>query len=142
MNKIIALVDFSEVTRSVIDFAAKQAKAFGAELILLHAEPEAYEKLYRKIDADERSRRARKLRFEHGDLQAKAAELKSLGLVVQSMLLEGAEADVLIKEIDKLQPDLVVMGNHHHSAIYSFFNGSVGEEIVDQLTCPTVLISS
>ena len=42
MDKIIALIDFSDVTRAVIDFAAKQAKAFDAELILIHSEPESF----------------------------------------------------------------------------------------------------
>lgn len=141
MEKIIALIDFSEVTRSVIDFAAKQAKAFDAELVLLHTEPEAYEKLYRKIDEEERNRRAKMLKFEHSDLNSKSEELRGLGVNCYALLIEGPLVETILQEIDKQEASMVVLGNHHHSFFSSFFKGSVGEELVDKLTCPTVLIS-
>lgn len=141
MDKIIALIDFSDVTRHVIDFAAKQAKAFNAELILLHSEPEAYEKLYRKIDDEERSRRAKMLKFEHSDLNSKSEELRTLGINSYALLIEGPEVETILAEVEKHKPSMVVLGNHHHSFFDSFFKGSVGEELVDKLTCPTVLIS-
>ena len=141
MDKIIALIDFSDVTRAVIDFVAKQAKAFDAELILIHSEPEAYEKLYKKIDDEERNRRAKMLKFEHSDLNGKSAELRDLGINSYALLIEGPQVDTILKEVEKQNPDMVVLGNHHHSFFDSFFNGSVGEELVDKLTCPTVLIS-
>ena len=141
MEKIIALIDFSDVTRRVIDFAAKQAQVFDAELILLHSEPEAYEKLYRKIDDEERSRRAKMLKFEHSDLNSKSEELRGLGINSYALLIEGPEVEVILKEVDKHDPCMVVLGNHHHTFFSSFFKGSVGDELVDKLTCPTVLIS-
>ena len=141
IDKIVALIDFSDVTRKVIDFAAAQAKVNGAKLVLLHVEPESSEKLYHKIDQAERDRRAKMLWFEHSDLGEKAKELRELGINVQPSLIEGPELEVILREVDELKPDLLVIGHHHHSAWFKFFNESVGDQLIDQVTCPLTLIS-
>lgn len=141
MKNIVALVDFSDLTRKMLDFAAAQALKFESKLILLHAEPESSEKLYKKIDEDERHRRARLLKFEHGDLVGKAQEMESLGIDVQAVIFEGVDVENVLREINKHRPDMVVIGNHHHGVVYNLFNDSLGEDLVDELTCPTVLIS-
>lgn len=141
IDKIVALVDFSDVTRKVIDFAASQAKTNGASLIILHVEPESGEKLYHKIDQEERSRRAKMLWFEHSDLAAKAKELRELGVDVKPLLIEGPELKVILREVDELKPDLLVIGHHHHSAWFKLFNESVGEQLIENVTCPITLIS-
>lgn len=141
IKKVVALIDFSDVTRKVIDFAASQAKVNGAKLILLHVEPESAEKLYHKIDKAERDRRAKMLWFEHSDLGGKAKELRELGVDVTPLLIEGPELQVILREVDELKPDLLVIGHHHHSAWFKFFNESVGEKLIQKVTCPLTLIS-
>lgn len=141
IDQIVALVDFSEVTRKVIDFAASQAKANDAQLVMLHVEPESAEKLYHKIDQEERDRRAKKLWFEHSDLSEKSKELRELGVKVKPLLIEGPELDSIMKELDKLKPDLLVIGHRHHTAWYKLLNESVGEKIVKKVRCPITLIS-
>lgn len=141
VNTIVALVDFSDVTRRVLDFAASQAKANNAKLVLLHVEPEPSEKLYHKIDKAERDRRAKILWFEHKDLSAKSKELRELGIEVLPLLIEGSELDVILKELQKIKPDLLVVGHQHHSAWYKLFHESIGEELIEKVTCPLTLIS-
>lgn len=142
INTIMALIDFSKITRKVIDFAASQAKANNAKLVMLHVEPENYEKLYRKIDQKERDRRAKVLWFEHRDLAQKSEELRELGIDVLPLMVEGPEeVESILSEIDRVKPDLLVIGHQHHSAWYKIFNESVGEELIDRVTCPMTLIS-
>ena len=141
MKKVMALINFSELTRKIVDISAEQAKSFDAELCLLHVEPGSGEKLYRHIDKAERDRRAQILRFEHADLLAKAKELRKLGLTVKPMLLEGAEAEMILESLSEISPDLLVMGNHHHGALYNFLVGSVGEEILKEAETPILLVS-
>ena len=143
MNRIAALIDFTEVTRKVIDFSAWQAKAHDAELYLLHVEPEDSPTLYRKIDDAERKRKAGVLRYEHSDLLAKAAELREHhDIKVHPVLMEGAKVEeTIVAEVKKLQADHVVLGNHRHSGLHNFFFGSVGQGLIKQLECPLTLIS-
>ncbi|MCM8527435.1 MAG: universal stress protein [Lentisphaeraceae bacterium] len=141
VNTIMALVDFSKITRKVLDFAASQAKANDAKLVLLHVEPESSEKLYKKIDQKERDRRAKMLWFEHQDLSQKSEELRELGVDVLPLMVEGPEVEGILREVDKIKPDLLVIGHQHHSAWYKFFHESVGDELIDRVTCPMTLIS-
>ena len=141
MKIIVALIDFSELTGRVVDLSAEQAKAFGAELYLLHVEPGSGEKLYRHIDKAERDRIAQVLKTGHAELLAKATELRELGVDVKPMLLEGVEVDTILSTLAKLSPDLLIMGNHRHGGVYSFLVGSVGEEILKEIESPVLLVS-
>ena len=132
MNKIAALIDFTEVTSKVIEFSAGQARAHGAELYLLHVEPETGAKLYRKIDEGERRRKADILRDEHKNLLARAAELREhLDIRVHPLLMEGAAVEeTIVAEVRKLEADHVVLGNHRHSGLHNYFFGSVGQVLM------------
>jgi len=142
MSKIAALIDFTEVTQKVIDFSARQAQAHEAELYLLHVEPNNAPTLYRKIDEAERNRIAGVLRHEHFDLQGKAAQLRErFHIKIHPVLIEGAEVDkAVVAEVEKLQVNHVVLGNHRHSGIYNYLFGSVGQALIKSLNCPLTLI--
>lgn len=144
MNKIAALIDFTEVTPKIIDFSAEQAKANGAELYLLHVEQESGAKLYRKIDEAERNRKAKILRHEHKDLLAKASELREhFEIRVHPILMEDSEVEeAIVDEIKKIEADHVVLGNHHHGGLHNYLFGAVGQRIIKQLSCPLTLISA
>lgn len=142
MNNIAALIDFTDLTQKVIDFSAEQAQANGAELYLLHVEPSYSPTLYRKIDEAERKRIAKVLRYEHSDLLAKAAALRQhLDIDVHPVLMEGTDVEqAIMAEINKLEVDHVVLGNHGHSGLYNYFFGSVGQKLIKKLKCPLTLI--
>ena len=143
MNKIVALIDFSEVSRKVIEYGAVQAKAHGAELYLLHVEPESTPILYRKIDEAERNRKASILRHEHSELLARAAEIRSrIEVNVHPVLMESAEVEeTIVAEVEKLGAEEVILGNHHHGGLHNYFFGSVGQKLMKDLDCPLTLIS-
>jgi nucleotide-binding universal stress UspA family protein len=143
MNRIAALIDFTEVTQRVLDFSAEQARANNAELYLLHVEPKNGPTLYREIDDAERNRIANILRYEHDDLLAKVAELREhLDIKVHPVLMEGTEVEeAILAEVTKLKVDHVVLGNHHHSRLHNYFLGSVGHKLMKNLGCPMTLIS-
>lgn len=142
MDKIAALIDFTDVTHRVIDYSAGQARANNADLYLLHVEPKSAPTLYRKIDEAERNRIAGILRYEHSDLLAQAAELRErLDINVLPVLIEGAEVEeAIVAEVKKLKVDHVVLGNHRHSGLHNYFFGSIGQELIKSLGCPLTLI--
>lgn len=142
MNRIVALIDFTEVTGRVIDFSAEQARVHNAELYLLHVEPDNAPALYRKIDERERKHIASILRHEHEELLERAAELrKHLDIKVHPILMQDAEVEeAIVTEVEKLEVDHVVLGNHRHSVLHNYFFGSVGHKLMKKLGCPMTLI--
>lgn len=130
MNKVVALVDFTDVSRKVIEYGAAQAKAHGAALYLLHVEPNYSPTLYRED-------------FEHNELLASVTKIRNqLGVEVHPVLMEGTGVEeAIVTEIEKLGADEVVLGNHHHSALHNYLFGSVGQKLMKDLNCSITLIS-
>jgi nucleotide-binding universal stress UspA family protein len=68
------------------------------------------------------------------------ALLREAGLAFASHHLVGDPAEQIIKEVQRLQPDLLLMGTHGHSALKGFVMGSVASKVVAATTVPVLLV--
>jgi nucleotide-binding universal stress UspA family protein len=144
MKNIIAAVDFSNATPAVMEIAISLAKAFDADLQLLHViEPEPTFVTYGFSVAeypamaslrDETIRRA-KTRIEELLAQAR----KDVPRVV-SHLPEGSPLLELLKQVNQSGADFVVIGSHGHGVLSSLLLGSVAEGMVRKATVPTLIV--
>ncbi|MGC8508322.1 MAG: universal stress protein [Thiomonas sp.] len=66
--------------------------------------------------------------------------LREAGLVFGSHHVVGDPAEQIIQEVQRLQPDLLVMGTHGHSALKGFVMGSVASKVVAGTTVPVLLV--
>jgi nucleotide-binding universal stress UspA family protein len=140
MKKIIAAIDFSDSTEPVITAATAQAKAFDAELHLVHViEPEPSYTAY-GFTPDEfpamhtfqqEARKRAQLRLE--EVAAKHPGTKS-------HLGEGSPLQTLLDYIDESKADLVIIGTHGHGMVASLLLGSVAEGMVRKAVIPTLVI--
>jgi len=55
-------------------------------------------------------------------------------------VLEGLPSQLIVKQADKLQADLVVMGTHRHTAVGEALLGSTAHKVVHHTTRPTLLV--
>ena len=141
MNNILAAIDFSEITSTVVDQAAAIAKCFSSKLWLIHvAAPEPDFVGYGTGPQTERDWRAQTLREEHRYLQNKALELEQNGINVTPLLVQGATVATILKEAAKLKTEMIVIGSHGRSALYKTLVGSVSEGIVRQASCPVLIV--
>lgn len=124
MKLIVALIDFSDVTSNLITLAGELALALKCELILLHvAMPDAD-----FIDDHEREDVSRQgiagdLRHRHRELAILEAEVKKLGieartLMVRSDSTRGNPVSRIVQEVNRMKPDLVVLGSHVRGRLY------------------------
>lgn len=144
MKKILAAIDFSNATRGVIDAATEMAKAFGAELHLLHViEPEptytAYGFTPEEFPAihsfhEETRKRAQKT------LSETAAEISSQGITPVTHLTNGSPLFELEQKTKELEADLVIIGAHGHNVVTALILGSVAEGMVRKALVPTLVI--
>lgn len=141
MINILAAIDFSEISSTVIDQAAAIAKSFSSKLWLIHvAAPEPDFVGYGTGPQTERDWRAQTLREEHRYLQDKALELEQNGINVTPLLIQGATVETILKEATKLKAEMIVIGSHGRSALYKTLVGSVSEGIVRQASCPVLIV--
>lgn len=144
MKKIIAAVDFSNATEGVVGTAAEMAKAFGAELHLLHViEPEptytAYGFTPEEFPAihtfhEETRTRAQKT------LDDAAAKVASADLKPVTHLGDGSPLHILEEKVKELGADLVILGSHGHGVVASLLLGSVAEGMVRKSLVPTLVV--
>ena len=141
MKKILVPVDFSNVTDSTLQAAARLAGALKAELTLLHvAAPEPEFIGYETGPATVRQAVAHQLSAEHKHLQDLQHTLEANALQVTALLVQGYTVEKILAEAERLPADLIVMGSHGHGGLHHLLMGSVAEGVVRKARCPVVLV--
>ncbi|MFD2255381.1 universal stress protein [Luteolibacter algae] len=143
MKTILAAVDFSNATQGVVNTAAEMAKAFGAELHLLHViEPEptytAYGFTPEEFPAIQTFHEETRTRAQKTLTDAAARVIN--GVTPQTHLGDGSPLHVLEEKAKELHADLVVLGSHGHGVVASLLLGSVAEGMVRKSFVPTLVI--
>ena len=144
MKKIIVAVDFSNATPGVLQMATSLAKAYGANLELLHViEPEPSYTAY-GFTPDEFPA----MNAFHEEAQRRATiKLEEFLTKVQkempgatSHMTEGSPLHALLAHVKDSGADFVVIGSHGHGVIASLLLGSVAEGMVRKATVPTLVV--
>jgi nucleotide-binding universal stress UspA family protein len=144
MKRIVAALDFSNATAGVLEQATALARAFGAELKLVHVlEPEptytAYGFTPDEFPAihtfqEEARKRART------KLEESAAGLPDDLPSIAIELAEGSPLQALVEYLKEVDADLVIVGSHGHGVVASLLIGSVAEGIVRKAVVPTLVV--
>ena len=81
------------------------------------------------------------LRIHREALDAAEREIRSArsDLVIESRLLRGRAASVIVEEARQMPADLVVVGHRGHGRWESILLGSVSAEVVDHAPCPVLV---
>ena len=146
MNSILVPVDFSDVTVKVVKAAVYLAKAFQSQITLMHVDwteptPEIIDfgagpNLVPPPVVDERDIVEAK--------KKKLAELEelvtSVGLTATTIELLGPPVDQILAQAENARVDLIVIGSHHHGALYHLFEGGVTEGILRRARCPVLIV--
>ncbi|MBF0588476.1 MAG: universal stress protein [Magnetococcales bacterium] len=141
MKSIAAFIDFSEISKHVIEQAAAIARRFYADLHIIHiAAPDPAFVSHRGGHHHERDWRALNLHKEHQMLHDTAVILSGEGLSVTPVLIQGDTVDKIMEESQRLHADLLVLGSHGHGALYNLVMGSVCEEVLHRCSRPMLLI--
>lgn len=137
---VLACVDLSPATDTVIATAAALARALGATLHLLHvAAPEpdfvGYDRPGGPYDRDDR---AVELRVEHLRLRELADTLTDLEVV--PLLVMGSTPEVIRTEAERLGSALVVVGSHGHGTLHRLLVGSTPDALLRHADRPLVIV--
>lgn len=141
MKKILAALDFSDITGAVVDAAASLADVYAAELTLVHvAAPDPEFVGYEPGPDTVRDTRAKQLRGEHRELQAHAEALRARGIDARALLIQGPTVATLLEETRRIGADALVLGSHGHGALHRALLGSVSEGVVRGARLPVLLV--
>jgi nucleotide-binding universal stress UspA family protein len=137
LRRILVPTDFSQTSEAALRYAAALARAFKAQLHLLHVPEhpgEAAEAEY-PIGLFETMQNAAHERL--GDLLTEA-EMRELQ-PVRAMRL-GRPTDEIVRYASEHEIDLIVMGTHGREGVARMLLGSVAEKVVRRAACPVLTV--
>lgn len=139
--RLLVPIDLSTATTGVLDVAQRVARSTGGSLWLLNvAPPEPAFIGYEAGPEVVRSQVAREIREDHRALQAHANALRSTGLEVTALQVQGATADTILREAQRLPADLIIMATHGHGAVFDLLVGSVSQAVLRHSTVPVLMV--
>lgn len=142
-KKILVPIDFSDITESVIDEAKQVGKSMDMDIILLHVETNPDDFVQYSVRAPGLDKvLAQHNEFAKNELDKHKQELENAGLSVETCFEIGPIHRTIIKKIDELSPDMVIVGSHGHGALYHVLMGSVCESVFKKAQCPVVVVPS
>lgn len=140
MNILVA-VDLSPASEKVVAAAGRVAKLTGASVYIMHAaEPEPDFVGYDAGPEVVRTQVAQELRREHRDVQTLAENLREAGLDATALLVRGPTVETTLKEAEKLEAELIVVGTHGHGAVYDVLIGSYSAGIIRKSKLPVLVV--
>ena len=141
--KILAAIDFSEVTEAIIDVLERMPGRDDAEVLLLHVS--APEPDFIGYDAGPevvRDQVADEMRRAKDALYALAERLTNAGVSATPLMAPGSIVDVIFDEAEKRDVELLVVGSHGHGAVFDLLFGSISDAVVRRATLPVLVVPS
>ena len=143
MKAILLAIDFSRDTDRIVEHGAAYARAFGAELILVHvAAPDPDFVGYKAGPQSVRDQLARHYHREHHQLQEMEERLRAESLRCRALLIQGPTVEKLVSEAHRVSAGLIVMGSHGHGVVHNLLVGSATEGVLRKAVCPVLVVPS
>ncbi len=139
--KILHPTDFSEGAEAARGVAMRLARAFGAELLLIHVltEPVLYGEGLMSRKEVERLFETRRRRAEER-LEARVVETHAAGIPTRGLLRVGAPADEIVRAAEEEGAGYIVIGTHGRGGLSRLLVGSVADRVVRTAPCAVVTV--
>jgi nucleotide-binding universal stress UspA family protein len=143
MKTLLAPIDFSAASGSLLQAATSLAQSLGARLVLLHVlQPVA--PIGDPMMMPDMAQVAAMQKTAEQDARAQLAraveEVAAQGVAVESEFRDGPASAIILERASALPADLVIMGSHGHTALYDLLLGSTSHAVLKKSPCPVVIV--
>ena len=154
IQTILYATDLSPHSPRVFRYAMSLAQQYEAKIVIVHAmEPlspfaksmvdlyvskEQSEKLH--ADAIEKMKETIRERLEVFCKDELCTDPEGRDRVADILILEGRPPEVILQEIARRKPDLVVMGSHGHTAVGEILLGTTAHRVMQRSPVPVLLV--
>lgn len=141
MKTILAPIDFSPATASVLGEAAALANDIEAEVVLFHSvQPPTVTSDYGLAMENVQEITAVTEKTAHKQLEHSLDSLNKLGVNVRSRQASGAAAHAIVSAAREEKATYIIMGSHGHTALYDLLVGSTTHAVLKDSPCPVVIV--
>jgi len=137
-KKILVATDASEYSRQALIFALELARKFSAEvelLFVLHLPIVYYSTVFSYLISPEQIEKEGELALE-----ATLQGIDTSDVTLIKKKIQGKPAEVILKEVENENIDLVIMGNHGYGATAGPLLGSVSQHVLHKAKCSVLIV--
>ncbi|MGY3852864.1 universal stress protein [Aeromonas aquatilis] len=138
IKTLLCPVDFSQMSRAVLDYAVFMAQSHQAQLKLIHVVDQLYGfdsyKILHMTAIEITHEMERQARTQLKELVA------TLPIPATFDIRFGRAADEIVIQAKEDEVELIVMGSHGRSGISHLLVGSVAESVVRHAPCPVLVV--
>jgi nucleotide-binding universal stress UspA family protein len=142
IKKILFPTDFSETSKYAMDYAIEFAKAFNAELNIIHVlfdETQVVAFYLPQITFQDMEKEIE----EASEVQLKkfVEDYEALkDIKYTTMLIKGTPFVEIIRAAKDYNSDLIIIGTHGRSGLEHVLFGSTAEKVVRKASCPVLTV--
>ena len=140
MKTILAPIDFSPASESVVKEAAALARALDAQVVLLTVvqPPVVYTEYASLMNVGEITTRNEQQAASR--LARLEEQLNNDFIKTKTVQLTGSPITQIVAQAEKVDADYIVLGSHGHTAIYDLLVGSTAHGVLLRAKCPVVIV--
>jgi nucleotide-binding universal stress UspA family protein len=142
-NILVAIdsCDNTSIASPLIEKVLELAGAFSSRVWIIHIVPDMHQPVPFNIDSKVLRREvATELRNEHDFLQRLAQCLRDRDVDAKALLIEGATIKTILKESERLDIDLIVLGCHRHGLLYGVLTEFTEAGILSECPRPIMFV--
>jgi len=137
---LLVALDFSAVTDDQLEIVQRLA-APNREIYLLHvAEPDPDFVGFEAGPEEVRDQVAKEFHQEHEQIQSLAGRLRDSGHQVTALLVQGPTIETILREADKVDAEVIVVGSHGRGKLFDLVVGSVSAGVIRKSTVPVLVV--
>ena len=141
MKTILAPIDFSAVSKAVVDAAAELARVFNGRLVLLNVvQPVVVNDGFGYIDVYADAIKEAADKYADDRLIEFETLLSSFAIPYQVLKRNGPAIGTILDQAIDLRADYIVIGSHGHTALYELLVGSTTHGVLMRAKCPVVIV--
>lgn len=141
MKTILVAVNLAEPYTRLIKKARSVANVYNARLRLVYVAPPdpsfvgaaSWPQIVRDGFASE-------LKEEHNELRSIADGIREHGVECESFMVRGHVVDVLLEQIEKSKPEMVILGSHEEGGLFQALSGGVVRGVLRRGKCPVLVV--
>ena len=143
MKSILVPVDFSKATDLVLQATITMAKALDARVTVMNVAPREPDVLGQQLNRKVITEPVPEdVRERYDNLMACAKRLEDADVAVKPLLVRDDTVRAIMREVEREEADLIVMGSHGRGGLYRRMVGSVSEGVMRKAKCPVLIIPS
>jgi len=142
-NLLVAIdaCETANIGSPIMEKTLELAHAFSSKVWIIHIVPDMHRLAPFNVDSKVmRHEVAAELCKEHEVLQRLAQCLRNRDIDAKALLIEGATIKTILKESDRLDIDLILLGCHRHGLLYGVLTEFTEEGLLGKCPCPIMFV--